>query len=102
MVTYVSGNDVSDRVWQHIQTQQYDLIDSQDAAFGAAQWYSRGDGRAGFFYNLDCAQARERVEAVLEEFARSAPMEDVAEALRASKATVREITQAQFEDAEPL
>lgn len=101
-VSYVRDNELSHRVWEHIQTAQYDLIDSGDRAFGAAQWYTQGDGRAGFVYYLDCGLARVRVQAVLEKFARRATSPDVAQALRNAKPSVREVTQAQFEDAEPL
>lgn len=101
-VSYVSDNELSRRVWEHIQSAQYDLIDSGDRAFGAAQWYDRGGGRAAFVYNLDCGLARVRVQAVLEYFARRATSPDVAQALREAKPSIREITQAQFENREPL
>ena len=80
---YVSDSELSLRVWQHIQNRQHDLID--DRAFAAALWYNRSAGRAGFIYRLDCQPARQRVQAVLEQFAQSAPSPDVAEALCESK-----------------
>lgn len=101
-VSYVSDNELSRRVWDHIQTVQYDLIDAGDRAFGAAQWYDRGDGRAGFVYTSDCELASVSVQAVLEHFAVRATSPDVAQALRDAKPSVQEITQAQFENAEPL
>ncbi|MEZ5971989.1 MAG: hypothetical protein R3C31_09310 [Hyphomonadaceae bacterium] len=101
-VTYVSDNELSRRIWDHIQTAQYNLIDSHDRHFGAAQWYDRGGGRAAFVYNSDCGLARAKVQAVLEHFAEQATSPDVAQALREAKPSIREITQDQFENSEPL
>lgn len=98
-VSYVSGNELSRGVWAHLQTAQYDLLDSGDRAFQYAFWYTRGRGRAGFAYRLSCYDARLRVQDWLERFAESAPSPDIAQALRDAKHSIREVTREEFEDA---
>lgn len=100
-VSYVRDNELSRRVWDHIIEVQYDLINSGDNTFRASLWYDRGAGRAGFVYASDCEIARVSVQTALEQFARRATSPDVSQALRDAKSSVREVTQAQFEDAGP-
>lgn len=97
-VTYVRDTELSRDVWEHLSRHSEVLVD--DEAFAASLWYDEGGGRAGFVYLADCASAQAKLAQALEQFARTAETPEIAEQLRTAQATI--VTQAQFEDSEPI
>jgi hypothetical protein len=99
-VSYVRETDLSQLIWTHLHDHAEVLLNGE--GFGASLWYSIGEGRAGFIYRGDCVAARMQLEQSLEELAQAASDPAIADALRRARSTIREVTQAQFEDSEPL
>jgi hypothetical protein len=95
-VSYVQDTELSGEIWEHLLRHSTLLLD--DASFGASLWYTKGDGRAGFVYRSDCRIARTELAQTLDQFANTASNPEVANALRDSKQSMRQVTEAEFAD----
>jgi hypothetical protein len=96
-MSYERGTALSCRVWDYLQIKQFYFLDAGDRSFRMASWRSPGEGRADFEYQVECDEARRRLEIIFEEFADEAPDAQVAHALREANTSWRKIDRVEYE-----
>lgn len=99
LFTYERETELSERVWNFLQAQSYSIMDNTTYLPTSAQWYTPGEGRAGLVYLVDCESAERGARSMVADLARRADP-DVARELRRANSSWREISQAEFEDAQ--